>query len=41
LSGSQITESPLEERCRAVWVPNIHTGRVVAFVKFEDGWAIR
>jgi hypothetical protein len=36
-----ITERPLEERFRAVWVVNIDTGRAVAFVKFEDGLAIK
>ena len=40
-SGIQITERPLEERCRAVWVVNIETGRLVAFVKIEDGRAIK
>jgi len=40
-SGVQITERPLEERCRAVRVVNLETGRVVQFVKFEDGRAIK
>jgi hypothetical protein len=33
LSGIRITQRLLEERCRAVSVVNIETGRVVAFVK--------
>ena len=40
-SGIPITEGLLEERCRAVWVVNIETIRVVAFVKFEDARAIK
>ena len=39
-NGTPITERPLEKRCRAVWVVNIQTGRVVAFVKLKDGRAI-
>ena len=35
-SGIAIAERPLEERCCGVWVVNIHTGRTIAFVKFED-----
>jgi uncharacterized protein (TIGR03032 family) len=35
-SGIAIAERPIEERCCGVWVVNIQTGRVVAFVKFED-----
>ena len=31
-----IAERPLAERCCGVWVVNIHTGRTIAFVKFED-----
>jgi hypothetical protein len=40
-SGIPITEGLLEERCRAVWVINIETGRLVAFVNIEDGRAIK
>jgi uncharacterized protein (TIGR03032 family) len=36
-SGIAIAERPFEERCCGVWVVNIQTGQVVAFVKFEDG----
>ena len=39
-NGIPITERPLEERCRAVRVINIQTGRVVAFEKLKDGRAI-
>jgi uncharacterized protein (TIGR03032 family) len=35
-SGIAIAQRPLEERCCGVWVVNIHTGRTVAYVKFED-----
>ncbi len=35
-SGIPIAERPVEERCCGVWVIHIETGRVVAFVKFED-----
>jgi uncharacterized protein (TIGR03032 family) len=35
-SGVPIAERPVEERCCGVWVIHIETGRVVAFVKFED-----
>jgi uncharacterized protein (TIGR03032 family) len=35
-SGIAIAERPLAERCCGVWVVNIHTGKTVAFVKFED-----
>jgi uncharacterized protein (TIGR03032 family) len=35
-SGIAIAERPLEERCCGVWVVNIHTGKTIAFVKFED-----
>ena len=41
LSGIRITQRLLEERCRAVSVVNIETGRVVAFVKLKDGRAIK
>jgi hypothetical protein len=40
-SGIPITERPIEERCRAVWVINIEPGLVVACVIFEDGRAIK
>ena len=36
-SGIAIAQRPVEERCCGVWVVNIQTGQVVAFVKFEDG----
>jgi uncharacterized protein (TIGR03032 family) len=35
-SGIAIAERPLEERACGVWVVNIQTGHIVAFVKFED-----
>lgn len=35
-SGIAITQRPLEERCCGVWVVNIHTGKTIAYVKFED-----
>jgi uncharacterized protein (TIGR03032 family) len=35
-SGIAIAERPLAERCCGVWVVNIHTGKTIAFVKFED-----
>jgi len=35
-SGIAIAERPLEERCCGVWVVNIHTGKTIAYVKFED-----
>ena len=35
-SGIAIAERPAEERCCGVWVVNIQSGRVVAFVRFED-----
>ena len=35
-SGIAVAERPLEERNCGVWVVDIHTGRTVAFVKFED-----
>jgi uncharacterized protein (TIGR03032 family) len=35
-SGIAIAERPVEERCCGVWVVNIQTGQVIAFVKFED-----
>jgi hypothetical protein len=41
LSGIRITQRLLEERCRAVSVVNIETGRAVAFVKLKDGRAIK
>ena len=41
MSGIRITQRLLEERCRAVSVVNIETGRVVAFAKLKDGRAIK
>jgi uncharacterized protein (TIGR03032 family) len=35
-SGIGVAGRPVEERCCGVWVVDIRTGRVVAFVKFED-----
>jgi uncharacterized protein (TIGR03032 family) len=35
-SGIAIAERALQERACGVWVLNIHTGRTVAFVRFED-----
>jgi uncharacterized protein (TIGR03032 family) len=35
-SGIAIAERPLAERSCGVWVVNIHTGKTIAFVKFED-----
>jgi len=35
-SGIAIADRPVEERCCGVWVVNIQTGRMIAFVKFED-----
>src|SRR5579862_4023249 len=35
-SGIAIAERPLAERSSGVWVVNIHTGKTVAYVKFED-----
>jgi uncharacterized protein (TIGR03032 family) len=35
-SGIAIAERPAEQRCCGVWVVNIQSGRVVAFVRFED-----
>jgi uncharacterized protein (TIGR03032 family) len=35
-SGIAIAERPVEERCCGVWVVNIQSGRVIAFVKFEE-----
>ena len=40
MSGIWITQRLLGERCRAVSVVNIETGRVVAFVKLKEGRAI-
>jgi hypothetical protein len=31
-----ISERPVAERCCGVWVVNIQSGRVIAYVKFED-----
>jgi uncharacterized protein (TIGR03032 family) len=35
-SGIAIAERPLEERYCGVWVVNIQTGKIIAYVKFED-----
>ena len=35
-SGIAIADRPVEERCCGVWVVNIQTGRMIAFVKFKD-----
>jgi uncharacterized protein (TIGR03032 family) len=35
-SGIAIAERPVAERCCGVWVVNIQSGRVIAYVKFED-----
>jgi uncharacterized protein (TIGR03032 family) len=35
-SGIAIAERPLEERSCGVWVVNIQTGKIIAYVKFED-----
>jgi uncharacterized protein (TIGR03032 family) len=35
-SGIAIAERPLAERCCGVWVVNIQSGQVIAYVKFED-----
>jgi uncharacterized protein (TIGR03032 family) len=35
-SGIAIAERPVAERCCGVWVVNIQSGQVVAYVKFED-----
>jgi uncharacterized protein (TIGR03032 family) len=35
-SGIAIAERPLSERLCGVWVVNIHTGKTIAYVKFED-----
>jgi hypothetical protein len=39
--GIPITERPIEERGRAVWVINIEPGLVVACVILEDGRTIK
>jgi uncharacterized protein (TIGR03032 family) len=31
-----MAERPVEERCCGVWVVNIQSGRVIAYVRFED-----
>jgi hypothetical protein len=41
VSGIRITERLFEERCHAVSVVNIETGRVVAFVQLKDRRAIK
>jgi uncharacterized protein (TIGR03032 family) len=35
-SGIAIADRPLEERYCGVWVVNIQTGKIIAYVKFED-----
>jgi hypothetical protein len=35
-SGIAIADRPAAERCCGVWVVNIQSGRVIAYVKFED-----
>ena len=40
-SGVPIAEGLFEKRCRAVWFVNIEAGRVVPFVKFQVGRAIK
>jgi uncharacterized protein (TIGR03032 family) len=35
-SGIAIAERPVAERCCGVWVVNIQSGRVIAYVEFED-----
>jgi uncharacterized protein (TIGR03032 family) len=35
-SGIAIAEKPVSERCCGVWVVDVASGRIVAFVKFED-----
>ena len=35
-SGIAIAERPVAERCCGVWVVDIQSGQVVAFVKFEE-----
>ena len=35
-SGIAIAERPVAERCCGVWVVNIQSGKVIAFVKFEE-----
>jgi hypothetical protein len=40
-SGIPIAEGLFEKRCRAVWFVKIETGRLVSFVNFEDGRAIK
>ena len=40
-SGIPIAEGVFEKRCRAVCFVNIETRRLVPFVKFEDGRAIK
>lgn len=35
-SGISVAEKALEERNCGVWVVNIESGEVIAFVKFED-----
>ena len=40
-SGIPTAEGLFEKRCRAVCFANIETGRLVSFVNFEDGRAIK
>jgi hypothetical protein len=40
-TGISIAEGLFEKRCRAVWFVYIETGRLVSFVNFEDGRAIK
>ena len=40
-SGIPITEPRLEARCCGAWVASFQTGRVVPFVKFQVGQAIK
>jgi uncharacterized protein (TIGR03032 family) len=35
-SGIAVADRPVEERCCGVWVVHIHSGQVIAYVKFED-----
>lgn len=35
-AGIPIAELPMEQRCCGVWVVNLQTANVIAFVKFED-----
>ena len=35
-SGIAVAERPVVERCCGVWVVNIQSGQVIAYVKFEE-----